>query len=102
VITESPTRQLKFTHDIWMDSLPLPIHSGYYIEDLRQLALGHWAERGCDAAFIQLEGQQGITEPRISELPPRAVGDVSGVPTVPGGSPHGFAGVGVPGSEPPS
>src|SRR3984893_6062845 len=56
-----------------MDSLGLPIHSGYYIEDLRKLELGHWEERGCDAAFIQLEGQQGITETRISELPPRAV-----------------------------
>src|ERR1700730_16058891 len=56
-----------------MDSLGLPIHSGYYIEDLRQLELGHWADRGCDAAFIQLEGQQGITETRVSELPARGV-----------------------------
>jgi oxalate decarboxylase/phosphoglucose isomerase-like protein (cupin superfamily) len=68
-----PTRRLKFTHDVWMDSLGLPIHSGYYIEDLRALELGRWDERGCDAAFIQLEGQQGITETRVSEVPPRAV-----------------------------
>jgi oxalate decarboxylase/phosphoglucose isomerase-like protein (cupin superfamily) len=68
-----PTRRLKFTHDLWMNSLGLPIHSGYYIEDLRELALGRWEERGCDAAFIQLEGQQGITETRVSEVPPRAV-----------------------------
>jgi oxalate decarboxylase/phosphoglucose isomerase-like protein (cupin superfamily) len=69
----APTRHLKFTHDIWMDSLGLPIHSGYYIEDLRELELGRWEARGCDAAFIQLEGQQGITETRVSEVPPRAV-----------------------------
>ena len=56
-----------------MDSLGLPIHSGYYIEDLRALPLGRWEERGCDAAFIQLEGQQGITETRVSEVPPRGV-----------------------------
>ena len=68
-----PTRRLKFTHDFWMDSLGLPIHSGYYIEDLRALELGRWAERGCDAAFIQLEGQQGITETRVSEVPAREV-----------------------------
>jgi oxalate decarboxylase/phosphoglucose isomerase-like protein (cupin superfamily) len=55
-----------------MDSLGLPVHSGYYIDDLRTLELGHWAERGCDAAFIQLEGQQGITETRVSEVPARA------------------------------
>jgi oxalate decarboxylase/phosphoglucose isomerase-like protein (cupin superfamily) len=68
-----PVRRLKFTHDIWMDSLHLPVHSGYYIEDLRALELGRWEERGCDAAFIQLEGQQGITETRVSEVPARAV-----------------------------
>jgi oxalate decarboxylase/phosphoglucose isomerase-like protein (cupin superfamily) len=69
----TPTRRLKFTHDHWMDSLGLPLHSGYYIEDLRALELGRWEERGCDAAFIQLEGQQGITETRVSEVPARGV-----------------------------
>jgi oxalate decarboxylase/phosphoglucose isomerase-like protein (cupin superfamily) len=64
---------LKYTHDRWMASLGLPIHSGYFIEDLRQLPLGRWEARGCDAAFIQLQGQQGITETRVSEVPPRAV-----------------------------
>ena len=68
-----PARRLKFTHDHWMASLGLPLHLGYYIEDLRKLELGRWEERGCDAAFIQLEGQQGITETRVSEVPPRAV-----------------------------
>ena len=66
-------RRLKFTHDHWMDSLGLPMYSGYYIEDLRDLRLGRWEERGCDAAFVQLEGQQGITETRVSEIPPRGV-----------------------------
>jgi mannose-6-phosphate isomerase-like protein (cupin superfamily) len=66
----APTRILKYTHDHWIDSLGLPIHSGYFIEDLRQVPLGRWAARGCDAAFIQLEGQQGITETRVSEVPP--------------------------------
>lgn len=68
-----PPRRLKFTHDFWMDSLGLPIHQGYYIPDLRALELARWEERGCDAAFIQLEGQQGITETRVSEIPARAV-----------------------------
>jgi oxalate decarboxylase/phosphoglucose isomerase-like protein (cupin superfamily) len=68
-----PPRRLKFTHDRWMDSLHLPIHQGYFIEDLRQLELSRWEERGCDAAFIQLEGQQGITETRVHELPAQAV-----------------------------
>src|SRR3979409_20854 len=56
-----------------MDALGLPVHTGYYIPDLRSLELGRWEERGCDAAFVQLEGQQGITETRVSEVPPRGV-----------------------------
>jgi oxalate decarboxylase/phosphoglucose isomerase-like protein (cupin superfamily) len=68
-----PPRRLKFTHDVWMDSLKLPVHQGYYIPDLRALELARWEERGCDAAFIQLEGQQGITETRVSEVPAREV-----------------------------
>jgi len=56
-----------------MDSTGLPLHTGYYIPDLRTLELGRWAERGCDAAFIQLEGSQGITENRVTEIPARGV-----------------------------
>jgi oxalate decarboxylase/phosphoglucose isomerase-like protein (cupin superfamily) len=63
----------RFPHDFWMESLGLPIHTGYYIEDLGAVALGHWAARGSDAAFVQLEGQQGITETRVTEIPPRGV-----------------------------
>jgi oxalate decarboxylase/phosphoglucose isomerase-like protein (cupin superfamily) len=69
----TPSRRLKFTHDHWIASLGLPLYSGYYIEDLRTLPLGWWESRGCETAFIQLEGQQGITETRVSEVPARAV-----------------------------
>ena len=74
--TDSPastSRRLKFTHDHWMASLGLPLHTGYYIPDLRTLELGWWPARGCETAFIQLEGQQGITETRVSEVPAQAV-----------------------------
>jgi oxalate decarboxylase/phosphoglucose isomerase-like protein (cupin superfamily) len=69
----TPPRRLKYTHDHWMNSLGLPIYTGFYIEDMRELQLGRWEDRGCDAAFIQLEGSQGITETRISEVPARGV-----------------------------
>ena len=74
--TDSPastSRRLKFTHDHWMASLGLPLHAGYFIPDLRTLELRWWPARGCEAAFIQLEGQQGITETRVSEVPAQAV-----------------------------
>lgn len=58
------------TYQQWVDSLGLPIHRGYYIEDLRTVALGWWAERGCNAAFIQLSGHEGILETRVTGIPP--------------------------------
>jgi hypothetical protein len=61
-----------FLHDRWMESVGIPIYRGFYIEDLRTLELGWWEERQCHAAFIQLDGQQGIGETRVSELAPGA------------------------------
>ncbi len=61
----------KFTYDYWMESTGVPIHRGYYVEDLRTLELGWWEERQCVSAFIQLAGQEGVSSARVSEIPPR-------------------------------
>jgi quercetin dioxygenase-like cupin family protein len=60
----------QYRYDRWMESLGLPIYRGFYIEDPRELELGWWEERGCKTAFIQLKGQEGISEARVSEIPP--------------------------------
>ncbi len=57
------------TYDQWINSLGLPVHSGYFIEDLRTIAVGRWEERQCDAAFLVLAGQEGVSEVRITEIP---------------------------------
>jgi oxalate decarboxylase/phosphoglucose isomerase-like protein (cupin superfamily) len=54
----------------WVESLGIPIHKGYYIEDLRTLPLDRWDERDCDAAVLILAGQEGITEARVTEIAP--------------------------------
>lgn len=59
-----------YTWDHWVASLGVPLHRGYFIEDLATVKLGRWEERGCDAAFIQLMGQEGVTETRVTEIPP--------------------------------
>jgi hypothetical protein len=61
-----------FAYDRWVDSLGLPLHTGYFIEDLRTVEVAPWAERECNAAFIQLSGQEGVSEARIEEVPPGA------------------------------
>ena len=60
----------EFTYDRWMKSKGIPIHRGYFIEDLRTIELEWWEERGCKSAFIQLLGQEGVSASRVSEIPP--------------------------------
>jgi len=57
-------------YDQWIASLGVPVHRGYYAEDVRTLELGWWEERGCQTAFLQLAGQQGVSEARVSEIAP--------------------------------
>jgi mannose-6-phosphate isomerase-like protein (cupin superfamily) len=59
-----------FTYDYWMESTGVPIHTGFFIEDLRTAALGWWEERQCLSAFIQLMGQEGVSSTRLTEIPP--------------------------------
>jgi oxalate decarboxylase/phosphoglucose isomerase-like protein (cupin superfamily) len=59
----------EFTYDTWMESQGIPVHRGYFVEDLREIELGPWSLRGCNAAFIQLAGMQGVVESRVQEIP---------------------------------
>jgi hypothetical protein len=50
-----PERQMwsrKFTYDYWMESSGVPIHKGFFVDDLRTVELGWWEERQCLSAFI--------------------------------------------------
>jgi mannose-6-phosphate isomerase-like protein (cupin superfamily) len=58
-----------FTYDYWMESTGLPIHTGFFIDDLRTVDLGWWEERQCMSAFIQLMGQEGVSSTRLTEIP---------------------------------
>jgi quercetin dioxygenase-like cupin family protein len=57
-------------YEEWMESQDIPIYRGHFVADPMALDLGWWKERGCKACFIQLEGQQGVSEARITELSP--------------------------------
>ena len=57
-------------YERWMQAQGLPIYRGHFIADPMALDLGWWAARGCNACFIQLEGQQGVSEARITEIGP--------------------------------
>jgi len=57
-------------YDDWVDSLGVPVHRGWALEDARTVEVGPWEERGCNAAFVVLAGQAGVSESRITEVPP--------------------------------
>ncbi|MBI4297760.1 MAG: cupin domain-containing protein [Chloroflexi bacterium] len=58
------------TYDEWVESQKLPVHKGHLIEDMRTTELGWWDERKCNAAFVQLVGDEDIAEIRVIEIPP--------------------------------
>ena len=68
----------RFTYDDWMEDQGVPIHRGFYIADLRTIELGWWELGQCQAAFIQLTGQEGVTSTRVIEIPAGGSLDVPG------------------------
>lgn len=57
-------------YEAWARSQGIPLHKGYYVADVKKLELGWWEERQCHAAFLLLAGQEGVSEARVSEIPP--------------------------------
>ena len=57
-------------YDLWMESIGVPIHKGYFIDDVRKVEVAWWEERQCNTAFLKLTGQEGVAEARVTEIPP--------------------------------
>ena len=66
-------RQVSLEHrlpwDVWSSSLGIPVHEGYFIDDVRTVELGWWPERECNAAILKLAGCEGVSEARVTEIP---------------------------------
>jgi len=69
--TQAPPKR-ESAYSRWIESTGVPVHRGYYVEDLRTLELGRWDERECNAAFLELAGQEGVSEARVTEIAPGA------------------------------
>ena len=68
-LTRGGDRDSKYAYDRWMEAQGVPVHRGYFIEDLKTVEVAPWGERECNAAFIQVAGMEGVAEARISEIP---------------------------------
>ncbi len=67
---EIPERKKVRIYDTWAESLGIPIYRSFAIEDANDVTLGWWEERQCNAAIIQLVGQEYESEAQIIEVPP--------------------------------
>ncbi|MFI5269146.1 MAG: cupin domain-containing protein, partial [Chloroflexota bacterium] len=64
---QAPAKQrTQFAYDEWMESRGVPVHHGFFVRDVRSMELGWWEERKAKTAFIQLAGQEGVSEARVT------------------------------------
>ncbi len=58
------------SYNHWLASQDVPVHSGYYVQDVRTLERSWWSHRGCPAAVLNLEGHKGLEQIHVLEIPP--------------------------------
>jgi hypothetical protein len=68
--SQEARRRRYHPYDAWVESLNVPVYRDYFIEDIAALTLEWWEARQCRVAFLQLAGQEGISEGRVTEIPP--------------------------------
>jgi hypothetical protein len=56
-------------YERWIESIGVPVHRTYYVQDLRTMEVGPWEERECNAAVVVLEGNKDFMETRVTEIP---------------------------------
>lgn len=59
--TEALAWPLSTAYERWQDEQGIPIHRGFYIEDLADVELGHWSRLDAQAAFVNLDGAEETT-----------------------------------------
>jgi len=62
--------RLKTPYQKWLDQEGIPIHTGFFIEDLRTLEVKPWSRLGALGAFVILEGTDQQDDAYVLELSP--------------------------------
>jgi mannose-6-phosphate isomerase-like protein (cupin superfamily) len=74
VVNIATARPRSRTHyERFMEKEGVPIVDGYGVTDMRRLSLKSWKRLGCDGAYLQLRGLEGITGVSVGRLAPGAV-----------------------------
>src|SRR4051794_39391252 len=56
-------------YDQWVAAQGIPIHTGYFVDDIRTVELGWWEARQCNGAILALAGQEGVSDVHLTEIP---------------------------------
>ncbi len=57
-------------YERWMEKEGVPIIEGFGVTDARRISLRPWKRLGCDGAYLQLRGLEGITGVYVGKLLP--------------------------------
>jgi len=57
------------TYKAYQEREGIPILNGFGVEDIKAVELGQWARRGGRGAFVDLDGNGGINDAYIGEIP---------------------------------
>ena len=60
----------KTYYERWMEKEGVPIVEGFGVTDVRRISLQPWSRLGCDGAYLQLRGLEGITGVYIGRIAP--------------------------------
>ena len=59
-------------YERWMEKEGVPIVEGYGVTDVRKIALTKWPRLGCEGAYLQFRGLEGITGIYVGKIAPGA------------------------------
>jgi mannose-6-phosphate isomerase-like protein (cupin superfamily) len=60
----------KTYYERWMEKEGVPVVEGFGVTDVRHLALKPWKRLGCEGAYLQLRGLEGITGVYVGRIAP--------------------------------
>jgi len=62
----------KTYYERWIEKEGVPIVEGFGVTDVRKINLGAWKRLGCEGAYLQFRGLEGITGVYIGKIAPGA------------------------------
>src|SRR5438128_750444 len=57
-------------YERWLEKEGIPVIRGFGVADVRRLSLRPWQRLGCEGAYLQLRGLEGITGVYVGRVPP--------------------------------